>query len=121
MRLYGDTDMTLCQLLVSLYFYRFRLPLPSILKILSRTASTGLKEYFPCLTQGYVLFHSLSIEYADHLQHPEIAEICQRIMAVVVQRLEQSYMRIAERDPSEPALRKIPALAKKARDLGNLN
>ena len=42
-------------------------------------------------------------------------------MAVVVQRLEQSYMRIAERDPSEPALRKIPALAKKARDLGNLN
>ncbi|KAI5800280.1 hypothetical protein DFH27DRAFT_525521 [Peziza echinospora] len=52
---------------------------------------------------------------------PEISEICQRIMAVVVQRLEQSYMRIAERDPSEPALRKIPALAKKARELGNLN
>ena len=57
----------------------------------------------------------------NYTQHHEIAEICSRIMAVVVQRLEQSYMRISERDPSEPALRKIPALAKKARELGSLD
>lgn len=52
---------------------------------------------------------------------PEIHEICNRIMVVVVQRLEQLYMSIAEVDSQTPVLRKIPAIAKRARELSSMS
>ncbi|KAI5852202.1 hypothetical protein BZA05DRAFT_337241 [Tricharina praecox] len=54
---------------------------------------------------------------------PEIHEICNRIMVVVVQRLEQLYMSTAETSEhqnqqiSHPILKKIPAIARRAREL----
>lgn len=38
-------------------------------------------------------------------------------MDVLSQRLEGLYMRIAETDPRDPVLRKIPALARQAKEL----
>ncbi|KAI5787089.1 hypothetical protein EDC01DRAFT_617623 [Geopyxis carbonaria] len=52
---------------------------------------------------------------------PEIHEICQRIMVVVVQRLEQLYMSAAEVNPQNPIIRKIPSIARRARDLISLS
>ncbi|KAH0610910.1 uncharacterized protein H6S33_011337 [Morchella sextelata] len=51
---------------------------------------------------------------------PEIHEICHRIMAVVVQRLEQLYMSTAEQNMADPILRRIPAIARRARELSSL-
>jgi hypothetical protein len=51
------------------------------------------------------------------IQNPEISEVAGRILEVLNQRLEGEYMRIAEEDPQSPALRKIPALARHAREL----
>ncbi|KAK4692236.1 hypothetical protein P7C71_g4925, partial [Lecanoromycetidae sp. Uapishka_2] len=48
---------------------------------------------------------------------PEISEVAGRILEVLGQRLEGEYMRIAVADPHNPALRKIPELAKHAREL----
>lgn len=53
-------------------------------------------------------------------QDPEIHEICHRIMAVVVQRLEQLYMSTAERNMGDPILRRIPSIARRARELSSL-
>jgi len=47
----------------------------------------------------------------------EIHEICHRIMVVVVQRLEQLYMNTAEKNMQNPILRKIPSIARRAREL----
>lgn len=38
-------------------------------------------------------------------------------MDVLSQRLESQYMLVAEADPRDPVLRKIPNLAKQAREL----
>ncbi|KAL7275188.1 hypothetical protein RUND412_001887 [Rhizina undulata] len=53
---------------------------------------------------------------------PEIREICHRIMQVVVQRLEQLYMGIAERNMNvnDPILRRIAPIARRARELSAL-
>jgi phosphoglycolate phosphatase-like HAD superfamily hydrolase len=51
---------------------------------------------------------------------PEIHEICHRIMAVVVQRLEQLYMSTAENNMADPILRKIPPIARRARELSSM-
>lgn len=48
---------------------------------------------------------------------PEISEVAGRILEVLSQRLEGEYMRIAEEEPQNPALRKIPGLARQAREL----
>lgn len=50
---------------------------------------------------------------------PEIHEICNRIMVVVVQRLEQLYVSTAEVDQRASLLERIPAIARRARDLSN--
>jgi len=50
-------------------------------------------------------------------QDPEINEVAGRILEVLSQRLEGEYMRIAENDLQSPALRKIPGLARHAREL----
>ena len=50
-------------------------------------------------------------------QEPEIREIAGRILEVLSQRLEGEYMRIAEEEPQNPALRKIPGLARRSREL----
>ncbi|KAI9671158.1 MAG: hypothetical protein M1817_003665 [Caeruleum heppii] len=44
-------------------------------------------------------------------------EVMGRIMGVMIQRLEGLYMSIAELNPNEPVLRRIPALTRIARDL----
>jgi hypothetical protein len=41
-------------------------------------------------------------------------------MAVVVQRLEQLYMNIAEKNMGDPVLRKIPPIARRARELSSM-
>ncbi|KAL6720206.1 hypothetical protein ACLMJK_002127 [Lecanora helva] len=48
---------------------------------------------------------------------PEIREVAGRILEVLSQRLEGEYMNIAENKPQSPALRKIPGLARLAREL----
>lgn len=53
-------------------------------------------------------------------QDPEIREVSPRILGVLQQRLESQYMRIAEIDPRDLALKRIPSLAKQARDLKSL-
>lgn len=50
-------------------------------------------------------------------QDPEIREVLPSILEVLSQRLEGQYMRIAEIDPRDPALRKIPPLTRHAREL----
>jgi len=52
---------------------------------------------------------------------PEIQEICHRIMVVVVQRLEQLYMSTAESTPQNQILRKIPSIARRARELSTMS
>lgn len=41
-------------------------------------------------------------------------------MAVVVQRLEQLYMNTAEKNMGDPILRKIPSIARRARELSSM-
>lgn len=53
----------------------------------------------------------------DIIQDPEIRDVAGKILEVLSQRLEGEYMRIAEEDPQNPALRKIPGLARQAREL----
>ncbi len=50
-------------------------------------------------------------------QDPEIQDVAPRILDVLSQRLESQYMLIAEADPQDPVLRKIPPLARQAREL----
>lgn len=52
-----------------------------------------------------------------YMQNPEIQSVAGRILEVLSQRLEGEYMRIAEADSQNPALRKIPGLARIAREL----
>ncbi|CAF9928860.1 hypothetical protein IMSHALPRED_007763 [Imshaugia aleurites] len=48
---------------------------------------------------------------------PEIRDVAGKILEVLNQRLEGEYMRINEEEPQSPALRKIFALARRAREL----
>lgn len=50
-------------------------------------------------------------------QDPEIRDVIPSILDVLSQRLEGQYMRIAEIDPRDPVLRKIPPLTRQAREL----
>lgn len=50
-------------------------------------------------------------------QDPDIREVAPRIMDILIQRLEGLYMSIAENNPHEPVLRKIPPLSRRARAL----
>ncbi|CAD6575433.1 MAG: hypothetical protein ASARMPREDX12_005182 [Alectoria sarmentosa] len=54
------------------------------------------------------VFHSVNP------RDPEIRDVAGRILEVLSQRLEGEYMRIAEEEPQNPALRKIPTLARQA-------
>ena len=54
---------------------------------------------------------------ANISQHSEIREVAGKILEILSQRLEGEYMRIAEEDPQNLALRKIPGLARQAREL----
>ncbi|KAI9699399.1 MAG: hypothetical protein M1836_003010 [Candelina mexicana] len=47
----------------------------------------------------------------------DIIEVSPKIMDVLSQRLESLYMRVAESNPQDPILRKIPPLTRQARDL----
>ena len=42
-------------------------------------------------------------------------------MQVLRQRLETQYMNMAEMDPQDPVLRKIPPLTARVREIANLN
>ncbi|KZF20649.1 hypothetical protein L228DRAFT_176235 [Xylona heveae TC161] len=63
-------------------------------------------------------FHWLETIFATlDTRDPDILEVAPKIMDVLSQRLEGLYMRIAETNPHDPALRMIPPLARRARDL----
>ena len=62
---------------------------------------------------------SLSIQLII-LQDPELRDVAPRIIDVLSQRLEGEYMRISEGNAHDPALRKIAALARQARELKSL-
>ena len=63
------------------------------------------------------IHHTSVSDCLIHFQDPEIRDVAGRILEVLSQRLEGEYMRIAEDEPQNPALRKIPSLAKNAREL----
>ncbi|KAJ9220714.1 hypothetical protein DTO027B5_2241 [Paecilomyces variotii] len=52
-----------------------------------------------------------------NLHDPDIREVAPKIMDILIQRLESLYMAIAENDPHNPILRKIPPLSRRAREL----
>ena len=58
-----------------------------------------------------------STKLADISQDPEIRDVAGKILEILITRLEGEYMSIAEEDPQNPALRKIPSLARQAREL----
>ena len=51
------------------------------------------------------------------LNDEEIKDVASKIMDVLSQRLQGAYMNISERDPSEPALRRISALHRQVADV----
>jgi len=51
------------------------------------------------------------------VQDPDIREVAPKIMDILIQRLENLYMSIAENTPHDPILRKIPPLSRRAREL----
>ena len=53
-------------------------------------------------------------------QSEETREVGGRILEVLTQRLEGEYMRIAEDDPSNSALRTIATLTKQSKELRRL-
>lgn len=57
------------------------------------------------------VFHSVNP------RDPDIRDVVGKILEILSQRLEGEYMRIAEEEPQNPALRKIPGLARQAREL----
>lgn len=50
-------------------------------------------------------------------QDPDIREVAPRIMDILIQRLESLYMSIAENNPHDPVVRRIPPLSRRAREL----
>ncbi|MCJ1254363.1 hypothetical protein MMC24_002178 [Lignoscripta atroalba] len=63
---------------------------------------------------------SVSSQYNQTLtidQDPDLREVIPRIMDVLTQRLEGQFMTIAETDPHDPVLRKIPPLTRRAKEL----
>lgn len=51
------------------------------------------------------------------LQDPDIVNVAPQIMDIITQRLGKMYMGIAEHDPHNPLLRRIPPLTRWATDL----
>ncbi|KKA20490.1 hypothetical protein T310_5478 [Rasamsonia emersonii CBS 393.64] len=51
------------------------------------------------------------------LRDPDIREVAPRIMDILIQRLESLYMSIAENNPHDPVVRRIPPLSRRAREL----
>ena len=51
------------------------------------------------------------------LQDPDIVNVAPQIMDIITQRLGKLYMGIAEHDPHNPLLRRIPPLTRWATDL----
>lgn len=47
-------------------------------------------------------------------QEPELQEVGPRIMDLLSRRLQGAFMTVAERDPTNPELRRISALARQA-------
>ncbi|KAL1871777.1 hypothetical protein Plec18167_006927 [Paecilomyces lecythidis] len=52
-----------------------------------------------------------------NLHDADIREVAPKIMDILIQRLEGLYMAIAENNPHNPILRKIPPLSRRAREL----
>lgn len=50
-------------------------------------------------------------------QDPDIVNVAPQIMEIITQRLGNLYMGIAEHDPHNPLLRRIPPLTRWATDL----
>ncbi|MCJ1358588.1 MAG: hypothetical protein MMC33_008588 [Icmadophila ericetorum] len=52
---------------------------------------------------------------------PDIRDVTPRIMGVLRQRLETQYMNIAEQNPQDPVLRRIPPLTARVREIASLH
>ena len=52
---------------------------------------------------------------------PDIREVAPKIMDVLSSRLQAAYMQIAESNPTDPVLRKISQLSRRARELKDLS
>ena len=47
----------------------------------------------------------------------ELAQHAPQLLSSLIQKIEGLYMTMAERDPRDPALRIMPAVSKKAKDM----
>ncbi|KAL4868275.1 hypothetical protein BDV12DRAFT_170067 [Aspergillus spectabilis] len=52
-----------------------------------------------------------------NLRDPDIREVAPKIMEILIQRLDNLYMSVAKEAPHDPILRRIPSLARRAREL----
>lgn len=52
---------------------------------------------------------------------PDIKEVAPKIMDVLSSRLQAAYMQIADSNPTDPVLRKISMLTRRARELKELS
>lgn len=52
---------------------------------------------------------------------PDIREVAPKIMDVLSSRLQAAYMQIADSNPTDPVLRKISMLTRRARELKELS
>ena len=79
--------------------------------------SHGLPFVF--ITSNHESMHQINIRDTNlnHEQDAEIREVAPRIIPVLGSRLESQYMRIAEASPRDLSLRRIPPLARSAREL----
>ncbi|KAL2007658.1 hypothetical protein VTN00DRAFT_7640 [Thermoascus crustaceus] len=95
---------------------------------LNPTYLTGLSPIV-ALSVGVAVTSSLETNVAErlawlevvfqtvNLMDPDIREVAPKIMDILIQRLESLYMAIAENNPHDPILRKIPPLSRRAREL----
>lgn len=54
---------------------------------------------------------------SDRMQNPEISQYAPGIMDVLVDRLVETYMKIADMSPGDPVLARIHALVRQAKEL----
>ena len=54
---------------------------------------------------------------SDRVQNPEISQYAPGIMDVLVDRLVETYMKIADMSPGDPVLTRIHALVRQAKEL----
>ncbi|KAI9813972.1 MAG: hypothetical protein M1827_003436 [Pycnora praestabilis] len=96
---------------------------PAYIETLSPLVALSVSAAVTSSLEGYIMerLNWLEAVFATiNPRDPDIIEVAPRIMDVLSQRLEGLYMRIAEIDPHDPVLRKIPPLTRQAKELKSL-